>query len=126
MSGHEAAAFILREKETLARSITARLYEEKPQLLEKYGERGREKCLEDMHYNLEHLAPAVELGDPGMFASYVRWLDSLLRARNVDTAELVRCLELTETVIGEAMSSPAYQAVQPSLTAGLAELERVS
>ena len=86
-AGTAAAERLLAEKATLAAEITAALYAEMPELLARHGEYGRRKCLEDMQYNLEHLAPAVDLADPALFAGYVRWLDGLLRARNVGTAE---------------------------------------
>ena len=74
-----ASEAILDRKEELAREITQALYDHEPGLLERHGERGRSKCLQDMRYNLEHLAPAVGLDDPALFARYVTWLDQLLR-----------------------------------------------
>ena len=93
-AGLRAARLLLVDREALAREVTDALYAESPDLLARYGERGREKCLQDMRYNIEHLTPAVELGDASMFAGYVEWLDALLRARNVPTRDVVRCLEL--------------------------------
>lgn len=121
-AGARASGRLLEEKEALARSITAALYESMPDLLERHGERGREKCLQDMRYNLEHLAPAVDLGQPEMFAGYARWLDGLLRARNVGTDEVVRCLELTERGIRERFPAGEADAVAPCIRAGLAAL----
>lgn len=118
-TGTWAAERLLAEKETLARAVTAALYRAMPHLLEKYGERGREKCLQDMRYNLEHLAPAVDLAHPGMFADYVRWLDGLLRARDVATNEVIRTLELMETEIRGRFPADEAAAVLPSLHAGL-------
>ena len=93
-AGTRAARLLLVDREALAREVTDALYAESPELLARYGVAGREKCLQDMRYNVEHLTPAVELGDEGMFAGYVQWLDSLLRARNVPTRDVVRCLQL--------------------------------
>ena len=93
-AGLRAARLLLIDREALAREVTDALYAESRDLLERYGERGREKCLQDMRYNIEHLTPAVELGDAAMFAGYVQWLDALLRARNVPTRDVIRCLEL--------------------------------
>jgi hypothetical protein len=93
-AGLRAARLLLVDREALAREVTEALYAESPGLLLRYGESGREKCLQDMRYNIEHLTPAVELGDEAMFAGYVQWVDSLLRARNVSTRDVVRCLEL--------------------------------
>jgi len=89
-----SAALLMRDRETLAQEVTAALYAESPDLLGRHGERGRGKCLQDMGYNIEHLIPAVDLADGAMFARYVEWLDGLLRARNVATRDVIRCLEL--------------------------------
>lgn len=115
--------FMLRHKEQLAHEITDELYRQMPELDEKYGARGREKCLQDMRYNLEHLAPAVDLAEPGMFANYIRWLDGLLRARNVATTELVRCLHIMRDCLGSHLDDAGTAAVTPIVNAGLAVLD---
>lgn len=117
-----AAARLEAEQGELARAITAALYTELPELEAKYGERGRVRCLEDMNFNLEHLRPAVLLGKPAMFVAYVQWLDGLLRARGVDTREVVRSLVLTERVLGERFTAEEVAVVTPSLHAALAAL----
>ena len=119
-----AASRLLADKESLARAITDALYADMPELMAKYGEAGREKCLQDMRYNLEHLIPAVDLGQPEMFAGYVRWLDDLLRARNVSTGEVVRSLELTEALVRERFSTEEAEAVATCIRAGLSALAR--
>lgn len=121
-AGARAARGLLAGREALAREITEALYAEMPALLEKHGESGREKCLQDMRYNLEHLAPAVELEEPALFAGYARWLNDLLLARGVDTAEVVRSLALTERVVRERMPPEEADAVARSLRAGLEAL----
>lgn len=120
--GPRAAERLLRDKGVLAQEITDGLYQEMPELMEKHGEYGRGKCLQDMHYNLEHLAPAVDLGQPEMFGAYVRWLDGLLRARNVSTVEVVRSLEVMEERIRARFTAGEVEAVVPSIHAGLAAL----
>jgi len=123
-AGARAAQRLLEEEGELARAITDALYEGMPGLVDRYGEYGRRKCLQDMRYNLEHLAPAVDLGRPDMFAGYVRWLDGLLRARNVTTDEVVRTLELTERHVRERFPPEEADAVVPSIRAGLDALSR--
>lgn len=118
-----AAESLMAGKDVIARAVTERLYAERPYLLEKHGERGREKTLQDMKYNIEHLIPAVDLGDGQMFARYVEWLDDLLRSRNVETKEVVRCLELLAEECRER--DPAHVvAVDPVIAAGLAVVTR--
>jgi hypothetical protein len=114
-----AAARLLAEKSALARAVTDALYAERPYLLERYGESGRARTLEDMHYNIEHLIPAVDLGEPTMWASYVRWLDSVLRARGVPTREIVRCLELVDSAVRAQFPSDEADVVSAMLRVGL-------
>ena len=123
LSAHgRAAAALLEQKETVARSVTGLLYAEMPWLHDRYGERGRIKCLQDMRYNLEHLIPAVELQAPEMFARYAAWAEGLLRARGVDTAELLRSMELMESDVRARMGAEEAAAVGECLRAGIGAL----
>ena len=123
-AGSRAARLLIVDREVLAQEVTAALYAESPALLERHGERGREKCLQDMRYNVEHLTPAVELGDGAMFAGYVEWLDTLLRARNVPTRDVVRCLELLRDRCAVRYPAPDADAIAAIIDAGLAVLAR--
>lgn len=121
-AGLRAARLLLVDREALAREVTDSLYAESPDLLARYGEAGRAKCLQDMRYNIEHLTPAVELGDEGMFAGYVQWLDALLRARNVPTRDVVRCLELLADRCAVRYPRADADTIGTILRAGLAVL----
>ena len=117
-----AAGQLLAEKELLAESVTHALYDEMPELTTRYGPVGREKCLQDLRFTIEHLIPAVDLGQPEMFASYVEWLDQLLRARNVSTREVVRSLELIERLVRERFPTDQSETIGRSIRAGLDRL----
>jgi hypothetical protein len=117
-----AASQLLAEKELLAESVTRALYDEMPELATRYGPVGREKCLQDLRFTIEHLMPAVDLGQPEMFASYVVWLDDLLRARNVSTREVIRSLELTERIVRERFAVDEAEAIARYIRAGLEQL----
>jgi hypothetical protein len=119
-----AARRLLRDKEPLAQAVSDALYAEDPSLMERHGARGREKCLQDMRYNIEHLIPAVELGDGLMFAGYVEWLDTLLRARHVATRDIVRCLELLGDEGARRYPREESEAITRILRAGLRVLAR--
>lgn len=123
-SGERAAGLLLVDRDALAREVTSALYSENPELLERHGERGRDKCLQDMRYNVEHLTPAVELGDGAMFAGYVEWLDTLLRARNVPTRDVVRSLELLRDRCTGRYPTADAEAIGAIIDAGLAVLAR--
>ena len=119
-----ASERLMLDREAIARAVTIRQYEEDPSLLERHGERGREKTLQDMKHNIDHLIPAIDLGDPEMFAQYTRWLDSVLLSRGVATKYIKRCFEL---VIDEARAryEPAEaDAIAAIVNAGIAAIEQ--
>lgn len=119
------AARELRERTPeLAAAVTDALYAARPELSERYGVEGRRKCLQDMHYNLEHLAPSVELQRPDLFADYARWLDDLLRARGVPTDDVIDCLRLTLDAVTARFPADEAAPIVASLNAGLAALAR--
>ena len=121
-----ASDSILGRKEELARAITDALYAGDPALSERFGESGHAKCLQDMHYCLEHLAPAVALNDPALFARYVLWLENLLAARGIGSADVRRSLEATQDVLAQRLRTDEADCVLPCLHAGLASLSQAA
>ena len=119
---HRAAEYLIRDKEAIAVTVTKALYDESPELIDKHGERGRQKTLQDMRYNVEHLTPAVDLGDADMFAKYVRWLDDLLRARGVDTKYTRRCLEMVRDEASTRYDADVAGAINDIVDAGLGQV----
>lgn len=117
-----AAQLLMQDREAIASSVTAALYAEAPSLLQRYGASGRAKCLQDMRYNIEHLIPAVDLADDDMFVRYVRWLDGLLRARNVATRDVVRCLELLRDDCARRYPTAESSSIASVIDAGLRSL----
>jgi hypothetical protein len=118
-TGANASHLLTRDRDIVARAVTDALYAESPLLLERHGARGREKCLQDMQYNIDHLIPAVELRDGAIFARYVQWLDELLRARGVETRDVVRSLELIRDQCTARFPGPESRAIREILQAGL-------
>ncbi len=121
-----ASESILERKEELARAVTDALYAEHPALLAQHGEAGRLKCQQDMRYNLEHLAPAVALEDPALFARYVQWLVRMLGARGVAGDDVRRSIETTERVLSARFPADQAAATRASLRAGAAAVADAS
>ena len=121
-----ASDSILGRKEELARALTDALYADDPALAERFGEAGRVKCLQDMHYCLEHLAPAVALNDSALFARYVLWLENLLAARGIGSGDVRRSLEATQRVLAQRLRPDEAACVLPCLQAGLASLSHAA
>ena len=123
--GLRASDYILSHKETLARAITATLYANDGSLLERFGEVGRVKCLQDIHYCLEHLAPAVALHDPAVFARYVSWLEALLAARGIGSRDVRLSLEATRVELADRLPPEESTSVLHCIQAGLDSLRDV-
>ena len=113
---------LIERKDAIARAITNALYEERPQLLERYGDVGRKRCLEDMHYNIEHIAPAVALGQPDLFERYVIWLRDMLGARNVPADDVRRSLELTVDIVRRELAAEHADQIVDVVNAGIVAL----
>lgn len=118
-AGERAADVLLARKDELAARITEALYRDDPGLMARYGERGRAKCLQDMRYNLEHLAPALALDEPDMFRKYVRWLVDLLGAHGVPARDVRRSLELTRTTLEEVLGAEEAAMAAVAIDAGM-------
>ncbi len=117
-----ASDAILARKQELAQRITDALYASDPTLHERFGDAGRAKCLQDMSYSLEHLAPAVALEDPTLFARYVLWLEQLLAARAVGSDDVRRSLEVTQEILGKELAPAETVFVRRCVAASLSTL----
>jgi hypothetical protein len=122
--GRRAAEQLMYDKESIARAVTKRMFDEYPDILEKHGERGRQKCLEDMHYNIQHLIPAVDLEKPEMFADYARWLDTMLGSRGVSARDVRRCFEMVADEARARYDGEVAKLIDEVLRAGVSAVER--
>ncbi|HEY4132920.1 MAG TPA: hypothetical protein VGM50_20060 [Gemmatimonadaceae bacterium] len=122
--GQRAAERLIYDKESIARAVTKRMFAEDPDILEKHGERGRQKCLEDMHYNIEHLIPAVDLEKAEMFADYARWLDKMLGSRGVSARDVRRCFEMVADETRDRFAFDEAALIDGIIRAGVNAVER--
>lgn len=79
--------------ETLINSIieevTDGIYKDNPILLEKYGERGRQKCKEDNEHHIKYLQTAASMDEEKYFIDYAHWLNGILTSRGMKTEHLI-------------------------------------
>lgn len=65
------------------------IYVKYPELDEKFGERGRQKCFEDNVYHFQYLETSSGLGSAKIFTDYALWLNSVLVSRGMSTDHLI-------------------------------------
>lgn len=115
-----ASEALIARKEELAREITAALYAAHPEWMDRYGPAGRDKCLQDMRYTIEHLAPAVALAEPQLFAGYCRWLVDLLRPRGIPAEHVRDTLAVVGKVLRDRLPPAESPLVLDLVDAGIA------
>ncbi|MES1243351.1 MAG: cobalamin-dependent protein [Acidobacteriota bacterium] len=115
-AGRELARELDARRAGLAGALTDLHYERRPELAERYGPIGRERCLEDAAYHLTYLAEALAAGAPDLFADYVAWAKVMLEGRGIPASDLSFNLETLRDVLRREL--PAGQA---ALAAGYVE-----
>lgn len=103
----------------LASAVVDLHYERRPELHERYGPMGREKCLQDTGFHLDYLTEAAATGSPRLFSEYVVWASSMLESRGVPSRHLAFSLECLREVLRARLSDKAYGAVDPIIVSGL-------
>jgi hypothetical protein len=68
----------------IAEKVTESYYEVDVKAMEKWGEKGRNRTLEDTVFTLQHLSSAVFANDVNLFLDYLKWLVVVLTSRRVD------------------------------------------
>lgn len=119
-----ASEALLARKDELAVAITDAVYAARPELRERYGEIGVTKCREDMRYTIEHLAPAVALGEPELFVRYIAWLIDLLRARSISPDDVRLSLDAVAGVLAARLPRDEFDEAVKSLRAALASVSK--
>jgi hypothetical protein len=85
----------------MVEKVTEKIYENDPSLLDRYGEKGRGKCIEDNHHHFKHLETAYELGNEEFFTDYALWLDGILQKFGMRTELLMDNFSLIVDVLNE-------------------------
>ena len=96
-----------------------RQYALRPELRERYGERGREKCIEDTEFHLAHLSAALLASSPALFAGYIGWAGSVMSVAGIrpeDMREnLAHIRDVFEEQLPEGMAVVAAAYVESAL-----------
>eukprot|EP00913_Durusdinium_trenchii_P019517 g18347.t1 len=103
----------------LAEAVVDEHWSQAPDLGDRYGPVGRQRCLEDAQYHLRYLSESVEAQSPVLFEDYIQWVRTLLEQRNVPTADLSRHLEILADVLRSELTTAEFSDVEPFIDAGI-------
>ncbi|WP_254901723.1 hypothetical protein [Thalassobacillus devorans] len=116
------------EKTKLVDRVVGDIYQTYPGLIDKFGENGRRRTIEDNYHHLDHLDTAYQMGTSTFFVDYTLWLNSVLTSRGVGTELIVdnyeRLIKGMENAAFE--SSDERDAYLEYLQAGIEELKTLS
>jgi len=119
---NEAARAIQVRRADLAEAVTARHYERNPDLVTRWGEAGREKCVQDAAYHLSYLSEALAAGSPALFVDYVAWAKVVLSGRGIPEADLAANLEVLREVLHRELPPRLGEAAGAYVATGLEHL----
>ena len=113
-----AAEVISENLQTFASAAVERHYKSDPRL-QRYGARGRARCIEDAEFHLEFLLSALDAGSIGQFVDYCGWAKILLHSRGIDVSYLIDNLQHLGSVLKTKLSKQQFSMVAEYLQAGI-------
>lgn len=100
-SHKQAYEFISAQRDTLARRCVIKTYQVHPEFDTRFGQSGRQRCLDDTIFHLSFLAAALDAGDESLFTQYATWANAMLQARGLRTEDLIENFAALVDVISE-------------------------
>lgn len=91
-----------------ADEVTRRIYANHPGLYQRFGEKGKLTCREDLLHHLDYLSSALYAGDSAPFREYVLWLSGVLESRGVPSAHLKESLLLLKDFFCTHLSADRF------------------
>ncbi|MDQ2731841.1 MAG: cobalamin-dependent protein [Armatimonadota bacterium] len=119
----QAARYLAAHQIELAETMVQRQYTLCPQLVERYGEEGRVKCLRDACHHLEYVSESLAVGQPLLFVDYVAWARIMLAGRDIPVEDLATNLECLCSAIEQILPQPLGEAAVQYVQAGLDKLQ---
>jgi methanogenic corrinoid protein MtbC1 len=105
----------------LAEATVAHCWTADPDLEERYGDRGRQKCVQDVGFHIMYLANAIAMACPSLFADYLGWAKALLTGLGIPAGDVANSLEalriVTRRELPHDMSDVISRYVDVGLTA---------
>ena len=122
-----AAEGVAARRPALGIRVAEKHLEENPHFVERWGEAGRRRCLEDADFHLQYLIHALSLSTPALFSAYIQWTRDVLEKRQIPWRDLQRNLELLRDELARELD-PADAAlttgyIEGALNAGPVDAE---
>ncbi len=110
---------LIIEADRLAEQVTIIQYLKQPDLVHRFGAKGRDRTKQDSLYSLSYLAESVLMKSPALFMHYISWLKLLLRGYRVNEKDLTVNLLAIRSVLLEHFDHANRQEVIQYLDLGI-------
>ena len=117
--GSEVPGLVDRLADQAANEIISQIYQRHPELLQRFGEKGKVTCRQDLLYHIEYLSASLYGGDDSPFRDYVRWLANVLETRGVPVGHLQESLLLLQGFFLKQLPAVSFLSVDSVLQAGI-------
>ncbi len=98
------------------RAVTDRFYSAHGSAYQRFGERGRAACSEDLAFHLDFLRPVLEFGLLQPMVDYLVWLGAVLSSRAIPTEHVVQSLDWLGKFFADNMPAGDGQVVAAALS----------
>lgn len=121
-SGNKFVATLLRAGVgSHAAHATEVLLDRRPSVAEPFGKKAFRRWQDNLSQRVMQLAAAVEMGEPELFASDVRWSRDAFESRGVPAESLRESLVILGETLSESLPDGSFASVEPCLKLGLDE-----
>lgn len=105
-------------KSVVAEAVTREFYQRHPDWVQRFGEAGRTRAVEDAAYHIDFLAGALESASTGAFETYARWACRVLQSRGIAPRFVVETLDQIEQALASRLPPAEHRLVAELLSAG--------
>ncbi len=114
------ARAIEKAKHAVAESVTEEFFLRHPDWLERYGDLGRVRGIEDAKYHIDFLSGAIESGSTAPFEDYARWCSRMLASRGIGPEFVAENFQQIDEFLKPELSEESAEMISHFIEAGRA------
>ncbi len=114
------ARSISQAKQGVAESVTDEFFIRHPDWLERYGDAGRFRGIEDAKYHIDFLSGAIETGSTAPFEDYARWCSRMLASRGINPEFVAENFDQIGKGLNRVLSDDSAEMISHFIHAGRA------
>jgi methanogenic corrinoid protein MtbC1 len=122
----EVSQAIGAQRDAISDAVITLDYSQRPELLERYGERGRAFYRRDNNHHLDYLAQSIAVSQPALFTDYLAWAKVMLVGHGVQVGELAVNLERLRDVLQQILPEKISRLACEYVETGLHQLPTMS